>query len=253
MPLPPRQRSRIRELAYWLHRRLQKTGNGIPERYSPSGDCRESTRCSPQDSSPSSHIGANCLSKLRGQALALPRDAAFWTAALHSAGEGPVPGAHHLHVDGPSLNLPTQSSTTPSKIKRRTISLTEISVNSTNALPCFDFFGCDCRHLGRSVDLVASLLVNSGFCRVGFWYAVHQVLVFPGRPVATTSGISHFLLFLSCVIGNSGGTTSSPSRYNEVKPSKAIPNSKLFNDLCFWPLGQRTGYPPQIASSIPLT
>jgi hypothetical protein len=38
------------------------------------------------------NIGANCPSKLRGEALALPRDAAFWTAALHSAGEGPVPG-----------------------------------------------------------------------------------------------------------------------------------------------------------------
>ena len=30
------------------------------------------------------------------------------------------------------------------EIKRRTISLTGISVNSTNALPYFDFFGCDC-------------------------------------------------------------------------------------------------------------
>jgi hypothetical protein len=38
------------------------------------------------------NIGANCPSKLRGEALALPRDAAFWTAALHSTGEGPVPG-----------------------------------------------------------------------------------------------------------------------------------------------------------------
>jgi hypothetical protein len=38
------------------------------------------------------NIGANCLSQFRGEALALPRDAAFWTAALHPAGEGPVPG-----------------------------------------------------------------------------------------------------------------------------------------------------------------
>ena len=54
-----------------------------------------------------------------------------------------------------------------------------LSVNSTNALPCFDFFGCDCGHLGRSVDLVASLLVNLEFCRIRFWY-----------PVAPGSGIS---------------------------------------------------------------
>jgi hypothetical protein len=32
---------------------------------------------------------------------------------------------------------------------------TGLSANSANALPCFDFFGCDCEHLGRSVDLVA--------------------------------------------------------------------------------------------------
>jgi hypothetical protein len=38
------------------------------------------------------NIGANCPSKLRGEALALRRDAAFWTVALHSTGEGPVPG-----------------------------------------------------------------------------------------------------------------------------------------------------------------
>jgi hypothetical protein len=47
-----------------------------------------------------------------------------------------------------------------------------VSVNSTNALPCFSFIDCDCGHLGRSVDPVASLLVKSGFCRIRFWYAV---------------------------------------------------------------------------------
>jgi hypothetical protein len=41
------------------------------------------------------NIGANCLSKFPGEAPALPLDAAFWTAALHSAGEGPVPGEKH--------------------------------------------------------------------------------------------------------------------------------------------------------------
>jgi hypothetical protein len=38
------------------------------------------------------NIGANCQSKFRGEAPALPRDVAFWTAVLHPAGEGPVPG-----------------------------------------------------------------------------------------------------------------------------------------------------------------
>src|ERR1700738_4378061 len=33
-----------------------------------------------------------------------------------------------------------------------------------------NFNDCDCGHLGRSVDLVASLLVNLGFCRIRFWY-----------------------------------------------------------------------------------
>ena len=47
-----------------------------------------------------------------------------------------------------------------------------ISVNSTNALPCFGFFGCDCGHFGRSADRVARLLVNFGFCRIRFWYLV---------------------------------------------------------------------------------
>jgi hypothetical protein len=36
----------------------------------------------------------------------------------------------------------------PSSIK------TGLLATSTNALPCFDFFGCDSEHLGRSVDLV---------------------------------------------------------------------------------------------------
>jgi hypothetical protein len=40
-------------------------------------------------------------------------------------------------------------------VARHSSRKTGISVNSTNALPCFDFFGCDCGHLGRSVDLVA--------------------------------------------------------------------------------------------------
>jgi hypothetical protein len=36
------------------------------------------------------NIGANCQSKFRGEAPASLREAAFWTAALHPAGEGPV-------------------------------------------------------------------------------------------------------------------------------------------------------------------
>jgi hypothetical protein len=32
---------------------------------------------------------------------------------------------------------------------------TGLSVNSTNAFPCIDFFDCHCEHFGRSVDLVA--------------------------------------------------------------------------------------------------
>jgi hypothetical protein len=55
-------------------------------------------------------------------------------------------------------------------------------VNSTNALPYFDFFGCDCGHLGRSADLVASLLVNLEFCRIRFWY-----LVVPGSGISRTA------------------------------------------------------------------
>jgi hypothetical protein len=35
-------------------------------------------------------------------------------------------------------------------------------------------------------NLVAPLLVNLGFCRISFWYAVDQVLVFPGRAVTAT-------------------------------------------------------------------
>jgi hypothetical protein len=47
------------------------------------------------------------------------------------------------------------------------------SVNSTNVLPCFDFFGCDCGHLGRSVG---SGLIASGQFRI----LSHYVLV-PSR------------------------------------------------------------------------
>jgi hypothetical protein len=68
-----------------------------------------------------------------------------------------------IHMSGKSAN---RTSGIRSPLKRG------ISVNSTNALPCFDFFGCDCGHLARSVDLVASLLVNLGFCRIRFWYSV---------------------------------------------------------------------------------
>jgi hypothetical protein len=64
---------------------------------------------------------------------------------------------------------------------------TGISVNSTNALPCFDFFECDCGHLGRSVDPVASLLVKSGFCRIRFWYAVA-----PGSGISRETSRNYF-------------------------------------------------------------
>ena len=49
---------------------------------------------------------------------------------------------------------------------------TGTTVNSTNALPCFGFSGCNCGHFGRSADLVARLLVKLGFCRIRFWYLV---------------------------------------------------------------------------------
>jgi len=60
-------------------------------------------------------------------------------------------------------------------------------LNSTNALPCFDFFGCDCEHLGRSVDLLARLLVNLGCCRTRFWY-----LVSPGSGISRETSRIYF-------------------------------------------------------------
>jgi hypothetical protein len=47
-------------------------------------------------------------------------------------------------------------------------------------------YSADCVAFRRGVDLVASLLVDLGFCRTGSGSQSHQVLVFPGRPVATT-------------------------------------------------------------------
>jgi hypothetical protein len=64
---------------------------------------------------------------------------------------------------------------------------TGISVNSTKALPCIDFFECACGHLGRSVDPVASLLVKSGFCRIRFWYAVG-----PGSGISRETSRNYF-------------------------------------------------------------
>jgi hypothetical protein len=64
---------------------------------------------------------------------------------------------------------------------------TGISVNSTKALPCIDFFECACGHLGRSVDPVASLLVKSGFCRIRFWYAVA-----PGSGISRETSRNYF-------------------------------------------------------------
>jgi hypothetical protein len=79
---------------------------------------------------------------------------------------------------------------------------TGFSVNSTNALPCFDFFGCDCGHLGHRPNLVARLLVILGFCRIGSGTQSHQVLVFPG-----TSRISFWNLTVG-VVGRVGGGSS---------------------------------------------
>jgi hypothetical protein len=77
-------------------------------------------------------------------------------------------------ADRSLCGLPESESTIGIKLARgwRRDEKRESAVNTTNALPCFDFFGCDCGHLGRSVDLVARLLVVLGFCLIRFWYAV---------------------------------------------------------------------------------
>ena len=78
---------------------------------------------------------------------------------------------HTLFVERPAMSLGTRK-LGPTQRSSRVPEKRRISVNSTNALPCFGFFGCDCGHFGRSADRVARLLVNFGFCRIRFWYLV---------------------------------------------------------------------------------
>ena len=60
--------------------------------------------------------------------------------------------------------------------------------------------GCDCGHLGRSVDLVARLLVNLGFCRTRFWY-----LVASGSGISRETSRIHFWNLTSSSVLSSGG------------------------------------------------
>jgi hypothetical protein len=66
-----------------------------------------------------------------------------------------------------------------------------ISVNPTNALPCFGFIGCDCGHLGRAAWIWSHHFWSMWvIVALGSDIQSHQVQVLPGRPVASSSGIS---------------------------------------------------------------